>query len=33
MDYKYIRQLLDRYWKCETTLEEEEILEGILQPG
>ena len=26
MDYKYIIQLLDRYWKCETTLEEEEIL-------
>ena len=26
MDYKYINQLLDRYWKCETTLEEEEIL-------
>ncbi len=26
MDYKYIEQLLDRYWKCETSLEEEEIL-------
>lgn len=26
MDYKYINQLLDRYWKCETTLEEERIL-------
>ena len=26
MDYKYINQLLDRYWNCETTLEEEEIL-------
>lgn len=26
MDYKYIEQLLERYWKCETTLEEEEIL-------
>ena len=26
MDYKYINQLLDRYWKCETSLEEEEIL-------
>ena len=26
MDYKYIEQLLDRYWKCETTLEEEQIL-------
>ncbi|MBQ7420770.1 MAG: pyruvate ferredoxin oxidoreductase [Prevotella sp.] len=26
MDYKYIEQLLERYWKCETSLEEEEIL-------
>jgi hypothetical protein len=26
MDYKYIEQLMERYWKCETTLEEEEIL-------
>ena len=26
MDYKYINQLLDRYWNCETSLEEEEIL-------
>ena len=26
MDSKYIEQLLERYWKCETTLEEEEIL-------
>jgi hypothetical protein len=26
MDYKYITQLLERYWKCETTLEEEQIL-------
>ena len=26
MDYKYIEQLLDRYWLCETTLEEEQIL-------
>ena len=26
MDYKYINQLLDRYWKCETSLEEENIL-------
>ncbi len=26
MDYKYIEQLLDRYWACETTLEEEAIL-------
>lgn len=26
MDYKYIEQLLERYWNCETTLEEERIL-------
>lgn len=26
MDYKYIEQLLERYWNCETTLEEEDIL-------
>jgi hypothetical protein len=26
MDYKYIKQLLDRYWKGETSLEEEKIL-------
>lgn len=26
MDYKYIEQLLERYWQCETTLEEETIL-------
>lgn len=26
MDYKYIEQLLELYWQCETTLEEEEIL-------
>lgn len=26
MDYKYIEQLLERYWRCETTLQEEEIL-------
>lgn len=26
MDYKYIEQLLDRYWAAETTLEEEGIL-------
>lgn len=26
MDYKYIEQLLERYWQCETSLEEEEIL-------
>ena len=26
MDYKYIEQLLERYWECQTTLEEENIL-------
>lgn len=26
MDYKYIEQLIERYFECETTLEEEEIL-------
>jgi hypothetical protein len=26
MDYKYIEQLLERYWECATTLEEEQIL-------
>lgn len=26
MDYKYIEQLLERYWNCETSQEEEEIL-------
>ncbi|MCD8297308.1 MAG: pyruvate ferredoxin oxidoreductase [Prevotella sp.] len=26
MDYKYIEQLLERYWNCETSLSEEEIL-------
>jgi len=29
MDYKYIEQLLDRYWECETTLEEEQILRSF----
>lgn len=26
MNYQYIEQLLDRYWQCETTTEEEQIL-------
>lgn len=26
LDYKYIEQLLERYWECQTTLEEEAIL-------
>ena len=30
MDYKYIKQLLERYWVCETSLEEEEILRTFL---
>ena len=29
MDYKYISQLLDCYWQCETSLEEEEILRAF----
>ena len=29
MDYKYIEQLLERYWRCETSLEEEEILKAF----
>ena len=26
MDYKYIEQLMERYWNAETSLEEESIL-------
>lgn len=29
MDYKYIEQLLERYWNCQTTLEEEQILRSF----
>lgn len=29
MDYKYIEQLLERYWNCDTTLEEEAILRAF----
>lgn len=29
MDYKYIEQLLERYWNCETSLEEEGILRAF----
>ena len=29
MDYKYIEQLLERYWDCKTTLEEEAILRAF----
>ena len=31
MDYKYIEQLLERYWQCETSLEEESILRSFFQ--
>ncbi len=29
MDYKYIEQLIERYWQCETTLQEEDILRAF----
>ena len=29
MDYKYINQLLERYWCCETSVEEESILRAF----
>lgn len=29
MDYKYIEQLLDKYWRCETSIEEENILRAF----
>ncbi len=29
MDYKYIEQLLERYWNCETSPEEEAILRAF----
>ena len=29
MDYKYIEQLLERYWDCQTSLEEEQILRSF----
>ncbi|MBQ4446467.1 MAG: pyruvate ferredoxin oxidoreductase, partial [Prevotella sp.] len=29
MDYKYIEQLLERYWQGMTTLEEERILRAF----
>ena len=31
MDYKYIEQLLERYWVCETTVEEEDILRAFFR--
>ena len=33
MDYKYIEQLLERYWECQTTLEEEAILRNFFRQG
>ena len=29
MDYKYIEQLMERYWNAETSLEEESILRSF----
>ena len=29
MDYKYIEQLLERYWACDTSVEEEQILRAF----
>lgn len=29
MDYKYIEQLIERYWSCETSPEEEQILRSF----
>lgn len=31
MDYKYIEQLLERYWRAETTLQEEDILRAFFR--
>lgn len=31
MDYKYIEQLLERYWACETSTEEEQILRAFFR--
>ena len=31
MDYKYIEQLLERYWECQTTLGEEAILRNFFR--
>ena len=32
MDYKNIEQLLERYWECETTPQEERILKAFFSP-
>ena len=29
MDYKYIEQLIERYWNCATSAEEEQILRSF----
>jgi hypothetical protein len=29
MDYKYIEQLMERYWNAETSMEEESILRSF----
>lgn len=31
MDYKYIEQLLERYWQCDTSLEEEDVLRAFFR--
>lgn len=31
MDYRYIEQLLERYWNCETSVEEEQILRAFFR--
>lgn len=33
MDYKYIEQLLERYWQCETSVEEESELRIFFSTG
>ena len=33
MDYKYIEQLLDKYWACETTPAEERVLRAFFSQG
>lgn len=33
MDYKYIEQLLERYWQCETSVEEESQLRDYFSKG
>ena len=31
MDYRYIEQLLESYWECNTTPEEEEVLRAFFR--